>query len=299
MGREVIAGIPQDMGFCSRRLPSFTYQDSNGNVQEDIYGGRYNWQTNTLEMNTDLLDKDFQYYSYRTDFLFHELLHAYQKQNGIMLLDNPSIEQSLVSQKLIEAEAAAWNDVLGLTREVSLTNSYHLTQQDINYFMERDLEQEGRETAQILETNFDVNEFRKTDRRYLFQQALKACNGNCDEAQRMMVGRIITQRMQERDTQWTHQYNSQAIEATEQLARMNKISQNGNRRAYDRMLSYYRERYNVQPHEIQNLHLSSYHRNRVASLRNDMNRSGRYSDSNQSSHSRQSQLSAMRRNRGR
>lgn len=287
MGREVIAGIPKDMAFCSRGLPNPTYQDPNGNVQEDIYGGRYNWQTNTLEMNTEILDSDSRYYSCRTDFLFHELLHAYQRQNGIMLLDNPSIEQSLISQKVIEAEAAAWNDVLQATQRITddfslrmlpAEGPYHLTSQQVRDLMRRDLVAEERTLCHETGIRFNATEFKKTDPVYRFQQALIACRGDYSAAQRKMVGDRIRERMQEQDTPWATAYNAQAIRSTLELCRMGRVSKNGNGAAYNRMLRYYQDQYGVSPRDITRMNFNSRQQEAIDIIRSDMDKYNAYSD---------------------
>lgn len=288
MGREVIAGIPSNMEFNSTNfMPDATYRDANGAIKEDTYGGIYNWRRNELTINTAILDSDSLYYSYRADLLFHELLHAYQRHNGIMMLDNPSIEQSLISQKVIEAEAAAWNDILQATQRVTDSHSirmlpaegpYHLTSQQVRDLMRRDLVAEERTFCHEAGIRFNATEFKKTDPVYRFQQALIACRGDYSAAQRKMVGDRIRERMQEQDTPWATAYNAQAIRSTLELCRMGRVSKNGNNAAYNRMLRYYQNQYGVSPRDITNINFNPRHREAIDTIRSDMDKYNAYSD---------------------
>ena len=288
MGREVIAGIPPNMGFASTNfMPDATCQDAKGTIQEDIYAGLYNWRDNKLTINTEILDSDSLYYSCRADFLFHELLHAYQRHNGIMMLDNPSIEQSLISQKVIEAEAAAWNDVLQATQRITddfslrmlpAEGPYHLTSQQVRDLMRRDLVAEERTLCHETGVRFNATEFKKTDPVYRFQQALIACRGDYSAAQRKMVGDRIRERMQEQDTPWATAYNAQAIRSPWELCRLGRVSKNGNGAAYNRMLRYYQDQYGVSPRDITRMNFNSRQQEAIDIIRSDMDKYNAYSD---------------------
>ncbi len=288
MGRKVIAGIPPNMEFGSTNsMPNATYRNANGTIREDKYGGFYNWRDNKLTINTEILDSDSLYYSCRTDLLFHELLHAYQRQNGIMMLDKPSIEQSLISQKVIEAEAAAWNDVLQATQHITddfslrilpADGPYYLTSQQVRDLMRRDLVAEERNNCHDANVSFNATEFKKTDPVYRFQQALIACRGDYSAAQRKMVGDRIRERIKENETSWATFYNAQAILSTLELCQMGRVSKNGNSAAYNRMLQYYQDQYGVSPRDITRINFNPQHRKAIDTLRSNMDKYNAYCD---------------------
>ncbi|MBQ9738699.1 MAG: hypothetical protein IJV75_04225 [Alphaproteobacteria bacterium] len=290
MGREIIAGIPPNLEFGSTHfIPNFSYKDGNGNVQNDTYGGLYNWIDNKLDVNTSFLDSDSFYHALRTDVLFHELLHAYQRQNGIMMLDNPSIEQSLLSQKLIEAEAFGWNEVLQTVQRITSGSivhfgpsegAYHLTAQQVKDLMHRDLVAEERKFCKKANISFDEVQFKKKDAVYRFQKALIACRGDYAKAQQRMVGEKIKERMAEENTNWSNIYNTQAIMVTKKLCNMGKISRTGNKIAYNHMLKYYQNRYNVSFRDVMDLRLTPNQQKAVDILKKDMDKYNAYSDTN-------------------
>lgn len=290
MGREIIAGIPPNLELSSTHsIPSFSYKDGNGNIQKDTYLALYNWLDNKIDVDTSILDSDSSYHALRTDMLFHELLHAYQRRNGIMMLDNPSIEQSLLSQKLIEAEAKGWNDVLQETQRITSSSivllgpsegAYHLTTQQVKDLIHRDLVAEERQFCKEANISFDEVQFKKEDAVYRFQQALIACRGDYAKAQQRMVGEKIKEQMAEENTNWSNIYNTQAIMATCRLCIMGKISRTGNKIAYNHMLKYYQDRYNVSSRDIMDMRLTSNQQKAVDNLKNVMDEYNAYSDTN-------------------
>ena len=108
MGREVIAGLPENMEFGSTHF-----------IQFSLYGG-FDVIDDSLKMSTRALGKTTNMDTNGTfvsvkDVLFHELMHAYQKKQGIILVDqHPSVDEAMHSFKLSEAETAAWNKVLSM-----------------------------------------------------------------------------------------------------------------------------------------------------------------------------------------
>ena len=270
MGREVIAGLPENMEFCSSNMPPFKTTDGNGNTQKDTYGGFYHLFSNVLIMNTDVLGKEFESYSltHPTDFIFHELLHAYQKQQGITLLNNPSVDESMHSQKLIEAEAFGWTRVLAATRVITNGN-YYMTPYEVKDLMQRDLVGDVRHFFEATGRSFNEQEFKQSDPAYQLQQALIACKGNYDLAQKKVVGQIIKERMTNcKDKQWRDAYEHQAFEVTKTLSQAGQLSKNGDPQAYQKMLQYYQDRYGLTPGDIK-LTLNAYQQKRVNDLKKE------------------------------
>ena len=271
MGREVIANIPENMEFGSANfMPTFETTDENGNTQKDIYGGSYNFISNTLIMNTDILEKEFEPDSLinATECIFHELLHAYQQQKGISLMDKPSVDESMHSQKLIEAEAFGWNRALAATRAFTNGN-YYITPHEVKAIMQIDLVDIARHLSEAKGLSFNEQEFKQNDFTYQLQQALIACKGNYDLAQKKVVGQIIKESMTNcKNKKWQNAYEHQAFEVTKTLSQDGHLSKNGNPAAYQKMLKYYQDQYGLRPSDIQ-LTLNAHQQKRVDNLKKE------------------------------
>lgn len=268
MGREVIAGIPENMEFGSTNfMPPFEGKDQQGNVTKNTYGGVYNFTTNSLVMNTDLLQDNIKSDDLinNTEALFHELLHAYQKKQGLILLDNASVDESVHSQMLIEAEAIGWNLTLAATRAFT-SGDYYMDPFQVRAIMQADLISFARHKTQKEGKTFNEKEFKENDFTYQLQQSLIACKGNYDLAQKKMVGQCIKHAMTNKFKKWKELYENQAVTGTENLLKDKKISKNGNPAAYQKMLKYYQDRYGLTPSDIK-LTLNAFQQNRVNDLK--------------------------------
>ena len=277
MGREIIANIPENMEFGSSNF-----------MPSKIIGG-FDLADNSLNMNTNYIDG----YTFDTTgtlidlrgILFHELLHAYQKKQGIALVDDhASIDELLHAQKLIEAETAAWNKVLNTTTQLSSTNSYFLRPEEVRDLMHRDLVAEERKEWEDIGMKKDFNtrqeaHFKKTDSRYLLQQALIACNGNYDLAQKKLVAEEMKNLMNSTVSEWHNNYNKQALTVIATLCVSKKISEHGNPTAYKKMLNYYKKTYGLNPQDIPNTQLATEHTDTIAKFKAEMKEYNLYSDS--------------------
>ncbi|MBR5130876.1 MAG: hypothetical protein IKV03_06620 [Alphaproteobacteria bacterium] len=284
-GREVIANIPSDMSFGSTNfMPLSEYVNKEKGKQEKVVFGEYNFFENSLIMNSDVIEQHVLFNDELLDvkdMMFHELLHAYQKNKGISLQDDkPSVEQLLHAQKLMEAEAAGWNKALELTQLASPQNKYFLRPEEVRDFMKRDLVAEERKMHQECNQSFDEREFKKNDKLYYFQQTLISCRGNYDLAQKKIVGSEIKRLMKDKDysPEWGEIYDAQAFRIFAVSALLGRVSKNGNQEAYEKMLKYYRQEYGLSPTEISNTLLEQKHRDLIIQMKNDMERNNLYCD---------------------
>jgi hypothetical protein len=276
MGREIIAGIPNDIS-----LGSSNFMSSN-------QVGSFRVDTNALNLNTSYVDQttfDNTGVAVSTkDVIFHELLHAYQRKKGITLMDQyPSIDELLHAQKLIEAEAAAWNKALALTSNFSKNKSFYLTPKEVREAIKQDLVAKERNfwKRMRMEDKFDKKRqevFKKTNPSYCFQQALIACRGNYHLAQKRIVAQEIKKLMNQENSCWTENYNKQALGVTSFLCSDGKVSEHGNPVAYQKMLDYYKKNYNLKPQDIENKQLKNMHADKISLLKSEAKRLHLYSD---------------------
>ena len=67
---------------------------------------------------------------------------------------------------------------------------------------------------------------------------------------------------------------------TQKLCNMGRISRAGNKAAYNRMLKYYQDRYNVSSKDVMNMYFTSNQQKAVNILKKDMDKYNAYSDTN-------------------
>lgn len=264
MGREVIAGLPENMEFGSTHF-----------IQFSLYGG-FDVIDDSLKMSTRALGKTTNMDTNGTfvsvkDVLFHELMHAYQKKQGIILVDqHPSVDEAMHSFKLSEAETAAWNKVLSMTTCVSSSSSYFLTPKEVRSLMREDLVSKERQSYKEAGLKFSAeNEkyFKETDSKYLMQQALIACHGNYDLAQKKLVGEEIKKLMNDSYSLWSTTYDKQTLNVTEGLCKEGMLSEQGNSVAYQKMLNHYKKNYGLNPQDIANVRLQTKYEDQIAQIK--------------------------------
>ena len=195
------------------------------------------------------------------EVLFHELFHANQDECGLIVLNNASMEEIVVSQRLIEAEAHAWTNVLHEMRKASANDTYQLSQEDINRFMKKDLITAEQEKLKK-EGNGDMSSryreyFKKESATYCFQQSLIACRGDLEKACHHMAAQRMRYFLSNQDADWTNSYHQQAVRMIKKVAKEGLLSQNGNQQAYDNMLAYYAKTYGLSSKEMQQVPLTT------------------------------------------
>ncbi|MBR5129655.1 MAG: hypothetical protein IKV03_00310 [Alphaproteobacteria bacterium] len=276
MGHEVIAGLPEDMSLSSKNfMPS--------NVYGALHIGDNSIILNTSYVDDTFIDKSIGIASSLPMTMFHELLHARQRKDGITLMDQqPSIDELLHAQKLIEAEAAAWTRVLAITDNFSSTGSFYLTPYEIKDLMQRDLisEERNRWKKNGEEHKFDKRReeiFKKINPAYTLQEALISCHGNYHLAQKKLVREEIKKLMSQ-NGHWAQFYNKQILGVASFLCSEGKVSKQGNPVAYQKMLDYYQKNYGLNPNEINNNNLKDRYADKIEELKFKAQKSNWYSD---------------------
>lgn len=189
------------------------------------------------------------------EVLFHELYHADQDRQGLVLLANASIDEIIISQRLIEAEAHAWTNVLQEIRKASSNGTYHLSQNDIKHFIKKDLigaKQEKMAKEGLGEMpDWYLENFKEKDPTYCFQQSLIACHGNLEKACHRLACRRMRFFLDNQEPDWTITYNKQAVLMIKKVAKKGLLSQTGEKNAYNKMVNYYTQKYGLSLKEIQ------------------------------------------------
>lgn len=249
MVQKIIAELPEHISIGS------TYF-----LRDDLSGG-YSSDNGRVNVASQHISKEEQQRKkgkiITAEVLFHELFHANQNGRGLIVLDNASMEEIIVSQRLIEAEAHAWTNVLHEMRKASANDTYQLSQEDINRFMKKDLIAEEQEKLiksdlGIMSSRYREN-FKQENATYCFQRSLISCHGDLDKACHHMATQRLRYFLTNQDQEWTESYHKQAILMIEEVAKKGCLSQNGNKKAYDNMLAYYAKTYGLSPKEMQKI----------------------------------------------
>ena len=272
-GYEIIAGLPKKLKLHSSNF----LRDKDGVYRAD--SKIVVIDTEVTETRNGLM---------RT--MFHELLHAYQQEQGIALNNNehPSVEQSLHAGILTEAEARAWDIVLDTTvlasilfrssEESVIDHKPFLTPKQVDEFMQSDLMGRMQKIMQGKGRKFDEKSFKENNELYQLQQTLIACKGNCNLAQKKMVGQMIKKLMSEH-TKWNKYYNKQTYTNTKISGRRGQLSEQGNLFAYQKMLDYYKKGYGLTDQDISNRQLLTEYSGEIKKLKNELKEDNLYSDS--------------------
>lgn len=253
MVQKIIAELPEHISIGS------TYF-----LRDDLSGG-YSSENGRVDVASQHISKEEQQRKkgkiITAEVLFHELFHANQDGRGLILLNNVSMEDIIVSQRLIEAEAHAWTNVLHEIRKASGNNSYHLSQEDIKRFMKKDLiaeEQENLIKSDLGKMSSRYREnFKQENATYCFQRSLIAYHGDLEKACHYMAAQRMRYFLTNQDQEWTESYHKQAILMIETVAKKGGLSQNGNQQAYDNMLAYYAKTYGLSSKEMQQVPLTT------------------------------------------
>ena len=241
MGRELIAGLPENLEFGSTNF-----------IFNSRMAGNYNARTNTLDVNARAMKLNDGTLGTMKEFIFHELLHAYQAKNIKISSEHPSVEEYMHSDKLGEAEAYGWNMALYAT-STWCNGKYNMTPKQAKKLMTFDLVQFERSFCQKHNEPFDEQKFKNENGWYLLQQSLIACKGNYDLAQKKMVGEIIKKLMNGNEMSmngWNEYYDNQALHNAKYYSKAGKLSAKGNAKAHQKMLDYYQDRYGLSSKDI-------------------------------------------------
>ena len=219
MVQKIVAELPEHISIGS------TYF-----LRDDLSGG-YSSDNGRVNVASQHISKEEQQRKkgkiITAEVLFHELFHANQNGRGLIVLNNASMEEIIVSQ------------------------------QDINRFMKKDLIAEEQEKLiksdlGIMSSRYREN-FKQENATYCFQRSLISCHGDLDKACHHMATQRLRYFLTNQDQEWTESYHKQAILMIEEVAKKGCLSQNGNKKAYDNMLAYYAKTYGLSPKEMQKI----------------------------------------------
>ena len=249
IARQMISELPKHVGIGSTY---FLRGDLSGGYVFD--NGRVNIASHKISTETqDRVSGRL----ITAEVLFHELYHANQDAKGLILRKNASMFDIVISQRLIEAEAHAWTNLLHEIRKVSSNGTYCLSQNDIQRFMQKDLITD-KQKEMIREGVGEINSryceyFKKTDATYCFQQSLIACHGNLEKASHHMVVKRMRYFLSNQEKDWTEDYHKQAFLVIKAVAQKGELSKNGEDKAYNNMLNYYTRIYGLSRQEMQEI----------------------------------------------
>lgn len=232
MGRQVIAGLPEGIKLGSTNF-IFSYQKA----------GSYNARTNEVKINTRIMDEKNASLGTMKEFIFHELLHAYQKAQVVP--KNLSVDECIYADKLGEAEAYAWNMVLTATQKCC-GGKYHMTKEQAQQLMKRDIIEEIRSSK---EKDIDTGIYEV----HQLQQSLITCRGNPEKAQKHMVAQIMKSLMNGDELimpGWNEVYDNQAIHNAKYYSESGQLTTRGNPQGFQKMMDYYQKQYGLTSKDV-------------------------------------------------
>ena len=199
-------------------------------------------QDNCIYLN-DYLYKA-QDYNYITDILAHEITHSIQAAHGRTNDYLCSLEESVILNKLCEAEALSIGSVAS-----SICNWKLNTPENISEFVNYDLIGWYKDNWK----DFNEEDFKKTDPTYIFQQALKA-SGDIELAAKVTTGHIaktyIQKNPREGALSWQKQYDETAINNVNILKDEQYFS-GGNSELFKHNVQYYKDHYGLNDADVQ------------------------------------------------
>ncbi|MBR5130877.1 MAG: hypothetical protein IKV03_06625 [Alphaproteobacteria bacterium] len=244
--REIVSALPPEIIVGSSHFLA-------GNLS-----GAYNPKNKDVNVSSsvigfDLLDSKKEGHTI-SEILFHELFHAHQDYKRLILNDNPSMFEVVVSQRLIEAEAYAWTDILQEIRKNSSSGTYCLSNKDIQDFMNKDIilvekQKLAKERINKVSSHY-LNYFKENNPSYCFQQSLKESKGDLDKACHLMAVKRMRYYLSGKDIDWTQSYYKQGSRFIIGLSQKYKISKEGNEPAFKKLLSYYNKKYGLSEDEM-------------------------------------------------
>lgn len=241
-GREIIALLPDKTKVASSNFVA---------AEKDAL---YQKVDGSITLNTDAISSSNEEQVVR--ILSHELRHAVQDRLGLWVKSGLSVEQSIINNKLLEAETHAWDLVRGLS--ASCLDEDFADRKNLKEFMERNLVAEERELCKDIGSRFDEADFKKTNEHYLFQQALRQTK-DVYKAQTKMAGYYIKCLMGDEEKQidpnWRDAYDRQALNHVVIQLEENKLTKTGDPKAFNRVLSYFQNRYGLKRSDIDKCNL--------------------------------------------
>ncbi len=249
IAQKIIAELPENINIGSTHF-----------LREDL-SGAYDNSSQTVNVLSDAISSTPSQKKDKLtvpEILFHELYHAYQDGKGLILSDKPSMDEVLISQRLIEAEAHAWTNVLQETRKISSNGTYSASPEDIKNFMKKNIiaDKEKEMIKMGLEKMSPRYKtlFKETDPTYCFQQCLIACRGHVQKASHLMATKRMRYFLNNENQEWTESYNKQGLIFIEDFAKKGNLSKNGNAAPFNRMLDYYHKKYGLKTDEMTQIH---------------------------------------------
>lgn len=227
-GQRIIANAPAGIQFRPDISP-----DTNRS-------GTYYDNDNTIELCQNLYEGD---YFFVVDVLAHEMTHGIQNAHGRTNDYLCSPVQAVVLNKLCEAEALSIGSIASAVCDWKLNSS-----ENIKGFTEYDLIGWYKKNYK----DFNVEDYKKTDPTYLFQQALKTTK-DINLAARITTGQIAKNYIQKNPSKtavsWQTQYDQVALDAVKASEGEIYLS-NGNTELFNHNVQYYKEQYGLTNSDI-------------------------------------------------
>ncbi|MBR5130025.1 MAG: hypothetical protein IKV03_02235 [Alphaproteobacteria bacterium] len=223
-GQQIIANAPAGIAFNAKVE---TNQD---------YPASYVDSENLIYLN-DYLYKG-ENYSYVLDILAHEITHGVQWAHGRTNSYLCSPVESVILNKLCEAEALSIGSIASTICEWQLN-----TPENIAEFVNYDFIGWYKNNWK----GFNEEDYKKTDPTYLFQQALKT-TGNIELATRITTGQIAKTYIQKNPTEsalaWQEQYDKSAIDSIA-FYKDKLYFSGGNPELFQHNIQYYKDNYGL------------------------------------------------------
>lgn len=247
-GRHVIAGSPENLKLSSARFL--------GDFKAYYFPAK-----NEIKMASEEISSDEMKKIGTALFLAHELLHGWQKNNGITTENAGfSCEQAILLDKIQEAETMAWQGVMEVSYFLFDGAGKNIGVGERS-FLSYDFIKIGREEAHKKNNPFDEKAFRTTNPYYLMQQAYKKTK-NRERAEKLVVGQLMRLFMRAQTdypliAEWREMYDKQAVSNMEIDAKNCQLTHDGNNKRLAQILNYYASQYHINVSDINKANLAS------------------------------------------
>lgn len=236
-GRQTIPDVSENIVIKSERMDGDAY---------------YVFEDKSITIKSALIGSDESNKQTIFTLLAHELLHVKQATRGLRLNDKgTSPFQMMVSEKVREAEARAWDFMNSLT--------YELDKEGLDKSILKNKKTVDLLSAHILSNTNDSDRKMKVHTLEALHKNYLRTN-DFDKVVNRTVGQMITEYVQgklsQKDPGWYDKYDVQAVNNMMINAKKGSISQKGNAAAYRVFLDYYAKEYGLKPSDIEEAKLS-------------------------------------------